>query len=83
MQTWRTLLKSVEGMTEFKVRNALEAFEPLWNELFPLEQSRIIALLVERIDVRSDRVDIRLRIAGISSLVGELTDNSVGQRDAA
>jgi site-specific DNA recombinase len=83
VQTWRTLRKSIAGMTESKVRNALKAFEPLWNELFPAEQSRIIGLLVERVDVRADRVDIRLRMAGVSSLVGELTHNSTGQRDAA
>ena len=83
VQTWRTIRKSTEGMTESMVRRALKAFEPLWNELFPVEQSRIIGLLVERVDVRTDRVDIRLRIAGVSSLVSELTDNSTSQRDAA
>jgi site-specific DNA recombinase len=83
VQTWRTIRKSTQGMTESMVRRALKAFEPLWNELFPVEQSRIISLLVERVDVRSDRLDIRLRIAGVSSLVGELTDNSIRQRDAA
>jgi hypothetical protein len=83
VQTWRAIRQSTEGMTESKVRRALIAFEPLWNELFPAEQSRIIGLLVERVDVRSDRVDIRLRIAGVSALVGELTQNSTSQRDAA
>jgi site-specific DNA recombinase len=83
VQTSRTLRKSIKGMTESQVRNALSAFEPLWNELFPAEQSRIIGLLVERVDVHSDRVDIKLRIAGVTSLVGELTDNSSKQRDAA
>jgi site-specific DNA recombinase len=83
VQTWRTIRSSIEGMTESKVRNALKAFEPLWNELFPAEQSRILGLLVERVDVRSDQVDIRLRIAGVSSLVGELTHNSTSQREAA
>ena len=83
VQTWRAVRKSIDGLTESKVRNALKAFEPLWNELFPAEQSRIIGLLVERVDVRSDRVDIRLRIAGVSALVGELTNNSTSHRDAA
>jgi hypothetical protein len=83
VQTWRTARKSVEGMTESKVRSALKAFEPLWDELFPAEQSRIIGLLVERVDVRSDRVEIKLRIAGISSLVGELTDIPTDKRNAA
>ena len=47
------------------------------------EQSRIIELLVERVDVRTDRVDIKLRIDGVTSLLGELTGNSITQQDAA
>jgi hypothetical protein len=51
--------------------------------LFPVEQSRIIGLLVERVNVLADRVDIKLRIAGVTSLVDELSGNSTIQRDAA
>jgi hypothetical protein len=40
-------------------------------------------LLVERVDVQTDRVDIKLRIAGVTSLLGELTENSITQQDAA
>jgi site-specific DNA recombinase len=83
VQTWRSARKSIKGLTESEVRNALQTFDPLWNELFPAEQSRIIELLVERLDVRTDRVDINLRIAGVTSLVGELTRNSTTRRDAA
>ncbi|MGR4931775.1 recombinase family protein [Bradyrhizobium sp. CAR08] len=83
VQTWRSARKSIKGLTESDVRNSLLAFEPLWNELFPAEQSRIIQLLVERVDVRTDRVDIKLRIAGVTSLIGELAANSATQQDAA
>jgi site-specific DNA recombinase len=83
VQTWRSARKSIKGLTESDVRNSLLAFEPLWNELFPAEQSRIIELLVERVDVHTDRVDIKLRIDGVTSLVGELAGNSVTQRDTA
>jgi site-specific DNA recombinase len=82
VQTWRSARKSIKGMTESEVRDALHAFDPLWNQLFPAEQSRIIQLLVERVDVRTDRVDINLRIAGVNSLLGELIGNSLRQ-DAA
>ena len=61
----------------------MQTFDPLWNELFPAEQSRIIEMLVERVDVRADCVDIKLRIAGVTSLIGELSGNSTIQRDAA
>jgi hypothetical protein len=82
VQTWRSARKSIKGLTESDVRSSLLTFEPLWNELFPAEQSRIIELLVERVDVRMDRVDIKLRIDGVTSLIGELAGNSVTQ-DAA
>jgi site-specific DNA recombinase len=80
VQTWRSARKSIKGLTESDVRNALRAFDPLWNELFPVEQSRIIGLLVERVDVQTDRVDIKLQIAGVTSLVEELTGS---RQDAA
>jgi site-specific DNA recombinase len=83
VQTWRNARKSIKGMSESDIRDALQAFDPLWNQLFPAEQSRIIQLLVERVDVLIDRVDIKLRIAGITSLIGELSGNSTIQRDAA
>ena len=83
VQTWRSARKSIKGVTESDVRNALTAFDPLWNELFPAEQSRIIGLLVERVDVRTDRIDIKLQIAGVTSLVGELTGNSITKQAAA
>jgi hypothetical protein len=83
VRTWRSARKSIKGMTESEVRDALQAFDPLWNQLFPAEQSRIIQLLVERVDVLVDRVDIKLRIAGVTSLISELTGDASSQRDAA
>jgi site-specific DNA recombinase len=83
VQAWRIARKSIKGLTESDVRSSLLAFDPLWNELFPAEQSRIIELIVERVDVRIDRVDIKLRIAGVTSLISELTGNSISQQDAA
>jgi site-specific DNA recombinase len=83
VQTWRSARKSIKGITEVEVRRALQTFAPLWNELFPAEQARIVELLVKRVDVRTERVDIQLRIAGVTSLVGELTGHSAPQRDAA
>ena len=37
------------------MREALERLDPLWDELFPAEQARIVRLLVERVDVGADR----------------------------
>ena len=47
-------------------------FEELWNELFPAEQARIVELLVERVDLHADALDMTLKIEGLTSLYSEL-----------
>ena len=46
--------------------------DPLWDELFPAEQARIVRLLVERVEVGPAGADIRLRVAGLVSLACDL-----------
>jgi hypothetical protein len=70
--TWRAAKKATESISETEIRSALISFDELWAELFPAEQARIVQLLVERIDVRTDGIAIRLNIAGLVSLVAEL-----------
>ncbi|MCB1376980.1 MAG: recombinase family protein [Alphaproteobacteria bacterium] len=70
--TWRAAREQIDGLTEEEVREALEQFDPLWDELFPAEQARIVQLLVERVDVRVDGVDIKLRIDGLAGLYREV-----------
>ena len=50
------------------------ALEPVWDELYPAEQARILRLLIERIDVAPDGISVTLHAAGIRSLVAELAD---------
>jgi site-specific DNA recombinase len=78
--TWRSAREQIEGLTEASVREALERLDPLWDELFPAEQTRIVQLLVERINVDVDGIDVRLRVDGLTSLVGDLAD---AERSAA
>jgi DNA invertase Pin-like site-specific DNA recombinase len=72
VRTWRTARKTMPDLTEIEVRDALERLDALWDELFPAEQSRIVQLLVERIDVVEGAADIRLRIGGLTSLLPDL-----------
>jgi hypothetical protein len=52
----------VPDLTEDGVRQALERFEPMWDELFPGERARIVQALVERVAVGPTGADIRLRV---------------------
>ena len=53
---------------------ALGALEPVWDELYPAEQARILRLLIERIEVAPDGISVTLHAAGVRSLVAELAD---------
>ena len=59
-------------LEEGEVIEALGALEPVWDELYPAEQTRILRLLIERIDVAPDGISVTLHAAGIRSLVAEL-----------
>src|SRR5205823_14033424 len=81
--TWRAARPKIEGIAEEEVREALERLDPLWNELFPAEQARIVQLLVDRVDVGTDGVDIRLRTNGLANLATDLRTMKPESRSAA
>ena len=72
VRTWRVARQLMGDIKEAEVREALEQLDPLWDELFPAEQARIVQLLVERVDVSLDGVDIRLRTERLASLIADL-----------
>jgi site-specific DNA recombinase len=69
--TWRAARQEAKDMKESEVRETLGQLDPLWDELFPAEQARIVQLLVERIDIDTEGLDIQLRMEGLSALSRE------------
>jgi DNA invertase Pin-like site-specific DNA recombinase len=72
MATWRAARAEGVELSEGTVREALERLDPLWEELFPAEQARIVQLLVQRIDLKPDGLELRLRTHGLGHVVQEL-----------
>src|SRR4051794_26550256 len=70
----RALIRTPEIVvrTWHDVLEALQRLDPVWEELFPAEQARILQLLVERVDVSLEGIDIRLRTDSLTSLVADL-----------
>jgi hypothetical protein len=81
--TWRAARGMEPGVTEQEVLEALDRVEPLWEELFPAERSRIVRLLVDRVDIRADGAAVRLRLDGLGSLVRDLAAQAPNARSAA
>ena len=80
--TWRAARGHDESISEADVREALQSLDPLWDELFPTEQSRVLQLLVERVDVHPDGLDIKFRVDGLETLVSEIRGSMTEQRAA-
>lgn len=72
MTTWRASQPECECITVSEVREALGALDPIWAELFPAEQARIIQLLIDRVDIGTDGLKLRLRDKGLAQVVTEV-----------
>jgi site-specific DNA recombinase len=60
------------AISEADARTALAELDPLWDELFPAEQARIVQLLVERVEVGTEGLNVRLRVDGLTNLAAEM-----------
>jgi hypothetical protein len=81
--TWRAAREEAPDLTEAEVREALAQLDPLWEELFPAEQTRIVRLLVEPMEVGPHGAAFRLRVAGLTSLTQELRGPDSNAQNAA
>ena len=83
MATWRAAQPDCEGLAEDEVRKALAELDPLWKELFPAEQARIVQLLIERVDIGADGLKLRFHDTGITQMAAEVGSMAHKTRRAA
>ena len=60
-------------ITVDEVREHLNRFNEIWDQLFPLEQSRIVQLVVKRIDVGLEGIDITYHPNGIMDVYEQVS----------
>lgn len=70
--TWAKARKSIPALAEREVHEALKAFDPLWEALFPAEQARILRLLLVKAQLAPEGLDLTFRVAGFETLAKEL-----------
>lgn len=63
----------VIGLTasEEELAALIDELAPIWENLFPEEQARLVNLLVEKVVVHLEHVEITLRLDGLQRLAGE------------
>lgn len=77
--TWKAARMKDDGIADADARAALQQLDPLWDELFPAEQARIVALLVERVDIGTDGLNLRLRVEVLGGLAREMLAGEFGE----
>jgi DNA invertase Pin-like site-specific DNA recombinase len=69
-----TIGQAVGKLSESVIINSFKQIEKVWDELFPVEQARIISLLIKDIEVRPEGLNIRIFKDGLHSLSNEFTN---------
>ena len=59
-------------LDEAQVAVAMTRLDAIWDQLFPAEQTRIVKMLVEKVIVSPNDLEVRLRANGIERLVTDL-----------
>jgi hypothetical protein len=59
---------------------AISDVDKVWEHLFPAERARICSLLLERVTLNTDGIDIHLQSCGIRSLATELTEPDTAEK---
>jgi site-specific DNA recombinase len=77
--SWKAARTHDPDITEFEAREALTRLDPLWDELFPAEQARIVQLLIERVDIGVEGLNVRLRLDGLTGLAREMRAGALEQ----
>ena len=70
--TWKAARVQDGDIAEADALEALTRLDSLWDELFPAEQARIVGLLVERVEIGTDGMNVRLRMDGLAALAREM-----------
>ena len=76
-------IKLDPSLDEAKVTVAMTRLDTIWDQLFPAEQTRIVKLLVEKVIVSPNDLEVRLRANGIERLVLELQPAGAAQPEEA
>lgn len=76
---WKAARAHADDISEADARAALQQLDPLWDELFPAEQARIVALLVQRVDIGTEGLNVFLRVDGLGGLARAMLAGGIGQ----
>ncbi len=86
VEIWRKIRAGNENYSEADLHDSLRRLGSMWDSLFPAEQKRITHLLIDRVVVRANGIDVEYRANGLDHVVMQLQQNiseNTNERKAA
>ena len=75
---WNIVREKYTELTEPEVVLPLRQMSQVWEQLFPAERQRIVQLLIERVTLRDESIEIVWRDDGWMKLAGEMRPGTIG-----
>ena len=75
---WDMAREKYPALTEPEVVLPLRQMGQVWAQLFPAERQRIVQLLIERVTLREEGIEITWRESGWHALASEMRPNTIG-----
>ena len=75
---WDLAQEKYPELSEPQIVLPLCKLATVWEQLFPAEQQRIVQLLIERVTLRDDGIEIVWHESGWSTLAAEMRPNTIG-----
>ncbi len=66
------LLADDKSLSEQDISKKLSQLDSVWDELFPIEQARLLQLMVKQVIVSENGIDVQMHADGMYSLMAEL-----------
>lgn len=86
VEVWRKIRAGNESYSEADLHDSLRRLGSMWDSLFPAEQKRITHLLIDRVIIRANGIDVEYRANGLDNVVMQLQQNiseNINERKAA
>ena len=68
---WRAVRGQGGDITEAEAGDAPTRLDPLSDEMFPADQARIVALLVEQVEIGTEGLNVRVPVDGLRGWQGK------------
>lgn len=80
---WQKLHEMETPLPEETVRRRLLNLDKVWGELFPAEQRKLVALMVQRVEMTPQGANLHMHVNGLEELLRQLARNNEEEEDAS